>query len=66
MTRIFIIAILFTIEVLAALPTVPPGFEISVFAGEPLIYKPTSICFDDKGNMMVGQGPQYSLDNVVT
>lgn len=65
MTRIFIIAILFTIEVLAALPTVPPGFEISVFAGEPLIYKPTSICFDDKGNMMVGQGPQYSLDKVV-
>lgn len=43
------------------LPRVPEGFEISVFAGEPLLYKPTSLCFDAKGRVMVGQGPQYHL-----
>ena len=41
------------------LPEVPEGFEISVFAQEPLVYKPTSVCFDAKGRLMVGQGPQY-------
>jgi len=48
-----------------ALPTVPPGFEITVFAGEPLIYKPTSLCFDDRGRLLVGQGPQYHLSKAV-
>ncbi|MBM83848.1 MAG: hypothetical protein CMJ78_25105 [Planctomycetaceae bacterium] len=43
------------------LPRVPDGFEITVFAGEPLFYKPTSLCFDAKGRAMVGQGPQYHL-----
>ena len=43
------------------LPQVPPGFEISVFASEPLLYKPTSLCFDARGRVMVGQGPQYHL-----
>ena len=43
------------------LPRVPDGFEISVFAAEPLIYKPTAICFDAQGRAMVGQGPQYHL-----
>ena len=54
------------------LPRVPAGFEISVFASEPLLYKPTSLCFDAQGRVMVGQGPQYHLaksieesDNVV-
>lgn len=44
-----------------ALPLVPEGFEISVFAGEPFIYKPSALCFDAKGRVMVGQGPQYHL-----
>ena len=43
----------------AALPTVPDGFKVSVFAREPLVYKPTSIAFDARGRMFVGQGPQY-------
>jgi quinoprotein glucose dehydrogenase len=47
------------------LPTVPPGFEITVFAGEPLIYKPTSLCFDEQGRLLVGQGPQYHLSKAV-
>lgn len=47
------------------LPEVPPGFEISLFAGEPFIYKPTSLCFDEQGRMFVGQGPQYHLSQVI-
>ena len=43
----------------AALPTVPDGFKVSVFAREPLVYKPTSLAFDARGRMFVGQGPQY-------
>lgn len=41
------------------LPRVPEGFEISIFAQEPRVYKPSAICFDSKGRLMVGQGPQY-------
>jgi putative membrane-bound dehydrogenase-like protein len=41
------------------LPQVPEGFQVSVFAQEPLVYKPTSMCFDSKGRLYVGQGPQY-------
>jgi putative membrane-bound dehydrogenase-like protein len=41
------------------LPEVPAGFEISIFAQEQMVYKPTSICFDSKARLMVGQGPQY-------
>jgi putative membrane-bound dehydrogenase-like protein len=43
----------------AALPSVPEGFEVSIFAREPLVYKPTSLCFDARGRLFVGQGPQY-------
>ena len=48
------------------LPQVPRGFEISVFAGEPLIYKPTSLCFDARGRALVGQGPQYHLSESIS
>ena len=41
------------------LPEVPDGFEVSVFAQEPMVYKPTAICFDARGRLFVGQGPQY-------
>ena len=41
------------------LPQVPEGFQVSIFAKEPMIYKPTSLCFDAKGRLFVGQGPQY-------
>ncbi|MDP7018790.1 MAG: c-type cytochrome [Pirellulaceae bacterium] len=47
------------------LPRVPIGFEISVYAAEPLLYKPTSLCFDSQGRAMVGQGPQYHLSESV-
>ena len=47
------------------LPQVPAGFAISIFAGEPLLYKPTAICFDARGRVLVGQGPQYHLSKAI-
>ena len=41
------------------LPQVPEGFAVSAFAREPLIFKPTAICFDARGRLTIGQGPQY-------
>lgn len=43
----------------ADLPQVPEGFKVSVFAQEPLVFKPSAMCFDAKGRLFVGQGPQY-------
>ncbi len=42
-----------------ALPSVPPGFEVSFFAREPLVRQPCSMAFDAKGRLCVGLGPQY-------
>lgn len=43
----------------SGLPRVPDGFQISIYASEPLVYKPTSISFDARGRLFLGQGPQY-------
>ena len=40
-------------------PTLPTGFEISLFASEPLIKNPTCLAFDRKGRAFVAQGPQF-------
>ena len=40
-------------------PTLPAGFEISLFASEPLIRNPTCLAFDRLGRAFVGQGPQF-------
>ncbi len=40
-------------------PTLPPGFEINLFASEPLIRNPTCIAFDRLGRGFVAQGPQF-------
>jgi hypothetical protein len=37
-----------------ALPTVPPGFDVSFFAREPLVRQPCSMAFDAKGRLCVG------------
>ncbi len=42
-----------------ALPSVPPGFEVSFFAREPWVRQPCSMAFDAKGRLCVGMGPQY-------
>ena len=41
------------------LPQVPEGFAVTAFAREPLVFKPTAICFDAQGRLTIGQGPQY-------
>lgn len=41
------------------LPSVPPGFVVSVFATEPLVRNPCAMAFDLRGRLFVGQGPQY-------
>ena len=42
-----------------AMPTVPPGFEITTFARDPLVRQPCSMAFDLRGRLCVGMGPQY-------
>lgn len=42
-----------------AMPTVAPGFEITIFAREPLVRQPCSMAFDLRGRLYVGMGPQY-------
>ena len=44
---------------LNALPKVPPGFEVTLFASEPLVRQPCSMAFDERGRLFVGMGPQY-------
>ena len=42
-----------------ALPNVEEGFQINFFIKEPHIINPSSLCFDNKGRLYVGAGPQY-------
>jgi putative membrane-bound dehydrogenase-like protein len=42
-----------------ALPKVPAEFEVTLFAGEPLVRQPCSMAFDERGRLFVGMGPQY-------
>ena len=42
-----------------ALPSVEEGFSINFFVREPHIINPSSLCFDRKGRLYVGAGPQY-------
>jgi len=41
------------------LPTVAEGFEVSLFAREPLVRNPVSMAFDARGRLFVGGGPQF-------
>jgi putative membrane-bound dehydrogenase-like protein len=42
-----------------ALPKVPPEFEVTLFASEPLVRQPCSLVFDERGRLFIGMGPQY-------
>jgi putative membrane-bound dehydrogenase-like protein len=61
--RIPLLCLLSVVPAIAAenfgLPTVPPGFTVSLFAREPLIRNPCVLAFDARGRLFVGQGPQY-------
>lgn len=41
------------------LPAVPEGFEVSMWAREPLVRQPCSMAFDASGRLFIGMGPQY-------
>ena len=44
---------------LSMLPQVPPGFQVRLFASEPLVRQPGAMAFDERGRLFVGMGPQY-------
>jgi len=44
---------------LDALPEAVAGFEVTMFAREPVVRNPCSIAFDSQGRMFVSMGPQY-------
>jgi len=44
---------------LDALPTAPEGFEVQLWAKEPLVSNPCAMAFDTKGRLFVGMGPQW-------
>ncbi|MES2569393.1 MAG: PVC-type heme-binding CxxCH protein, partial [Verrucomicrobiota bacterium] len=44
---------------LELLPEVASGFEITLWAKEPLVRNPCAMAFDAKGRICVGMGPQY-------
>lgn len=39
--------------------TVPPGFSVSLFAGEPDVHQPVAFCFDDRGRIWVVEAYCY-------
>ncbi|MBI1374028.1 MAG: c-type cytochrome [Phycisphaera sp.] len=44
---------------LDAVPNVPDGFKVNIFAKEPNLLHPAAMCFDSQGRMFVGGGPQF-------
>ena len=43
--------------------TVPEGFSVSVFAGEPDVHQPIAMCTDDRGRLWVVEGYVYPKRN---
>jgi putative membrane-bound dehydrogenase-like protein len=43
----------------AEVMTVPPGFKVSLFAGEPDVRQPIAFCFDDRGRLWVVEAYSY-------
>lgn len=39
--------------------SVPPGFRVTLFAGEPDVCQPISFCFDDRGRLWVAEAYNY-------
>jgi putative membrane-bound dehydrogenase-like protein len=46
-------------EAAAKAMTVPEGFEVTVFAGEPDVHQPIAFCFDHRGRMWVVEAYTY-------
>jgi putative membrane-bound dehydrogenase-like protein len=45
----------------AAAMTVPPGFEVKLFAGEPDVQQPIAFCIDDRGRLWVAEAYTYPV-----
>src|SRR5262249_32567457 len=43
----------------AAAMTVPGGFEVTLFAGEPDVRQPIAFCLDDRGRLWVAEAYSY-------
>ena len=39
--------------------TVPPGFEVKLFAGEPDVQQPIAMCLDDRGRLWIAEAFSY-------
>ncbi|QDU24118.1 PVC-type heme-binding CxxCH protein [Urbifossiella limnaea] len=50
-------------EAAAKAMTVPPGFSVTLFAGEPDVHQPIAFCFDDRGRMWVAEAFTYPKRN---
>jgi putative membrane-bound dehydrogenase-like protein len=48
-------------EKAAQVMTVPPGFDVKVFAGEPDVHQPIAMCLDDRGRVWVAEGFCYPI-----
>jgi putative membrane-bound dehydrogenase-like protein len=46
-------------EKAAEVMTVPEGFKVTLFAGEPEIYQPVAMCIDDRGRVWVAEAYCY-------
>ncbi len=43
--------------------TVPPGFEVTLFAGEPDVHQPVAFCIDHRGRLWVAEAYTYPRRN---
>ena len=48
-------------EAAAAAMTVPEGFEVKLFAGEPDVHQPIAMCIDDRGRIWIAEGYTYPI-----
>ena len=39
--------------------TVPEGFKVTLFAGEPDVHQPIALCLDDRGRLWVAEAYSY-------
>ena len=50
-------------EAAAKAMTVPDGFSVTLFAGEPDVHQPIAFCFDDRGRLWVAEAFTYPKRN---
>jgi putative membrane-bound dehydrogenase-like protein len=48
-------------EKAAEVMTVPPGFTVKLFAGEPDVFQPIAFCLDDRGRVWVAEAYSYPV-----